>query len=63
MELKKRVIWMVMRWELDEDDVEICKCINAFSTKGEALERCAKYKKQDDGLKYMTRRTYSWFPE
>ena len=63
MELIKVRIWMVMLWEINDDDVEVGRVINAFTTREEAMDRLKKYQKADDGLKYAVRSTYTWFPK
>ena len=63
MELVKQQIWLVMRQEINEDDVDVNKVINAFNTKAEAMNKLKIYLKVDDGLKYVIRSTHTWFPQ
>jgi hypothetical protein len=63
MELIKVRIWIVMRWEPNDDDVEVNRVINAYTTKEEAVVRCEKYRKTNDGLKYVVRSVNTWFPK
>lgn len=63
MELIKQKIWMVMRYELNDEDVEVCKAIHAYTTREEAINKQKRYMKEDDGLKYAVRSTYTWFPK
>lgn len=63
MELTKMRVWMVMRWELNDDDIDVGRVVTAFTTREEAMDRLKKYKKMDDGLKYAVRSTYTWFPK
>jgi hypothetical protein len=63
MELVKMRIWMIMRWELNDDDVEVGRVITAYNTKEEAADRLKKCKKANNGLKYAVRSVYTWFPK
>ena len=63
MELTKVRIWVVMRWELNGNDVDVGRVITAFTTREEATDRLNRYKKANDGLKYAVRSVYTWFPK
>jgi hypothetical protein len=54
---------MVMRWELNDNDIDVGRAVTAFTTKEEATDRLKRYKKANDGLKYAVRSVYTWFPK